>query len=382
VVVDGTSERWLRRGFPWVYEAEVVSRPATVAPGEVVALVARDGTALGAGLWAETGKVAVRVFRHDPGPVDALLLANRVAAARRRRVLPPETTAWRWVHGENDGLPGIRLDVWGEHRMVTLDDGSLRGLVDPILDAAGEAASAWLCWRGEEGGDVRPPERVRGQGGDADVLVLERGRRFLVRPSAGADAGLFCDMREVRAWLEPHWAGRRVLNTFAFTGAFTVAAAAQGAVRVVSVDLSGPHLERARQNLLANGVDPERHPLVRDDVFRALDQLRRGGERFDVVVADPPAVARGRSGAWSGARDRPRLVAACSRVLEPGGWLVVSCNQGAVSPREFTDLLGQGARKAGCWLRVLHQGSWPADYPAALHFPESRYLKCYVLEVS
>ncbi len=387
VVVNGYSERWLRQGFPWVYQDEVVARTGSLVPGRVVGIRARDGSVLGTGIW-DSGKIEVRRFRRDEGPVDADFLRTAVAAAKDRRPLPPQTDAWRWVHGENDDLPGVRVDVWGDQLTLTLDSPALHGLLGPLLDALTtlhETNAVWLCWRPAiEQAPAEPLPVADGSlvWGDArrePVMVQERGVSFRVRPWAGADAGLYVDMREVRRWLEPYWVARRVLNLFAYTGAFSVAAALGGATEVVSVDLAGPHLARLRDNLDANGVSTDQHPLREADVFKALDHLRRRGESFDVVIADPPSFSHGPSGAWSVERDYGRLIAACLRVLSPGGWLVAACNHGGVSPKEFQKHVAKGATKAGRSLRLVHVGSPPVDVPAALDFPESRYLKVWVL---
>ena len=388
VVVNGYSENWLRQGFPWVYRDEVVGRTGGLVPGRVVEIRSRKGEVLGTGVWDE-GRVEVRRFRRDAGPIDEALLRDRVKLARVRRPLPAATTAWRWLHGENDDTPGIRVDVYGHDLVVILDSASLEGLLNPLVQALRdewEVRSIWLAWRPPpedertpKSGEVRQlfgPELDR----SVDVEVLERGIRVGVRPWEGPDVGLYSDMRDVRAWLEPHWDGRRVLNLFAYTGMFSVAAARHGATEVHTVDLAAPCLDRARVNFERNGLPTDAHIFDQADALRALDARRRKGETFGLIVADPPGYARGPAGVWSISKDLPRLVAGCLRVLEPGGWLVVASNLGTMSPKEFQTAVHKGATKAGRSLRLLHQGSPPLDYPAALDFPESRYLKCWVLQ--
>ncbi len=385
IAVNGYSTQWLSRGFPWVYRDEVEEGEQRRRAGEVVEILGADGRCQGAGIWAQDGRVAVRRFRTDAGPVDQALLAARLAAARSRRLLPPDTTAWRWVHGENDDLPGIRVDVWGTELSVALDSPSLEGLLPQLVAALRadrpETSAIWQVDRPDEGGAAAAGSGLLwGSPADGGVEVCERGLRYLVLPGRTHDVGLYCDMRDVRAWLAPHLSGRRVLNLFAHTGAFSVHAAACGAAELVTVDLSQRYLDRARDNFARNGLDADAHAFVADDSLAALDRLRRKGERFDLVVADPPSFSHGPRGDWSVTADLGRLVAACCRVLAPGGWLLVASNHGGLSPRDFGRLVQQGALKAGRPLRLLHEGSTPVDFPAVLSFPEARYLKCWVLE--
>jgi len=391
VVVNAYSEGWLKRGFPWVYHDEVVGRTAPIAPGQVVSIRSRSGEHLGVGVWDE-GKVEVRRFRLDDGPIDTDLLRERVRSARVRRAVPADTTAWRWVHGENDDMPGIRVDVWGDHLSLTLDSPSLRGLVKPLIEVLRdemELRTIWLNWRQQDEDDEEEspaaarsgePRCVWGEDVREDVLVKEAGVTVAVRPWEGHDAGLYCDMRDVRAWLRPHWRGRQVLNTFAYTGMFSLSAALGGALSVTSVDLSDKYLDRAKQNFQLNGLKSDDYAFEARDTFKALDFFRRRGDRFDFIIADPPSFSHGPAGMWSSKKDLPRLVAACIRVLEPGGWLLIASNQGKVSPKEFQKQVQAGAQKLGRPLRLIHQGSQPIDFAAALDFPESRYLKCWILQ--
>lgn len=381
VQVNGYSEGWLRRGFPWVYRDELIAghdRPR--APGAALGLRGPGGERLGVGIWAPEGKVALRVWRFDEGPIDAALVAERLRKARARRALPPETSAWRWLHGENDDAPGFRVDVWGEHLAVALDDPSLEPWLPAVVEALREQAAPRAIWRSARpGGGRETGALLWGDGGDGEVVVLERGLRFLVHPGAGHDVGLFCDMRDMRQFLAPHCEGRRVLNLFAHTGAFSVLAAANGAASVHTVDLSANWLRRARQNLELNGLSADAHVFQAEDSLAALDQLRRKGARFDLIIADPPSFSHGPRGEWSIRQDLGRLVAACCRVLSPEGWLLVASNHGGLSPKDFGAMVQAGALKAETPLRLLHEGAPPLDFPAALSFPESRYLKCWLL---
>ncbi len=348
--------------------------------GAHVQLSAEDGTRLGTAI-ADDGWIAARRFREDDGPIDQALLTARVATARAlRAALPADTDCYRLVNAENDDLPGIRVDVYGVHAVITLDSPSLQGLIDPLTNAIGAMDSVHLAWRPDprEAHRVWPRSRlVRGVAPDADIAVRERGMTLLVRPGAGKDIGVYTDMRDNRAWLEPHWRGRSVLNLFAHTGAFSVAAARGGAEAVVTVDLSEAYLARARANFEANGLAAGE--FLAEDSFKALDRFRRKGRLFDLVVCDPPGHSHGDGGSWAGERDWPRLAAACLRVLRPGGWLVAASNLGSQSPKQFQGQLGEAARRAERSVRLIHEGTPPVDHPAALHFPESRYLKFWVV---
>ena len=387
LTVNGYSERWLRQGFPWVYPDEV--QQGRAAPGGEVVLRSQQGNVLGTAI-ADDGWIAARRFRPDDGPIDGALLGLKLEKALRLRqaVVPADTTAWRWVHGENDGLPGIRLDRYGGWLVVTLDSASLLPLVDPLLDQAcrlAEVEGAYLGWRPDprEKGEFRAPRPAGCLWEPAPELlvVTERGVRVRVFPGAGKDIGIFPDMRENRRFLEPYWRGRRVLNLFAHTGLFSVCAALYGAREVVSVDLSARYLELARENYRLNELPVEDDAFLVEDSFKVLDRFRRQKRMFDLVIADPPGHSHGDGGGWSGEKEYPRLVAASLQVLAPGGWLVACSNLGSISPKTFQGFLEEGAKRTGRRLVLIHEGTAAPDFPAALDFPESRYLKCWICAV-
>jgi 23S rRNA (cytosine1962-C5)-methyltransferase len=389
ITVDGYSERWLRKGFPWVYPKEVRSGKAKA--GDEVVVRSGGGEALGRGL-ADEGWLAVRVYRHDGGPLDEAWLEGLLdrALALREQVIDERTTGYRVVNAESDGLPGIRVDRWGDRVVLILDSPAVRALLPGVIGWCERrlgAAGVHLCYRPDPRDtiDVKranpAPGLVAGAPVDGPVDVTERGIHFRVRPDEGPDVGLYADMRVTRAWMEPYWRGRRVLNTFAYTGAFSVAAAVHGAAEVVTVDLSEKYLARAKENFAANGLAADDERFVAEDTFKALDRFRRKGDRFDVVVLDPPSFSHGPAGMWSAEKDYPRLVASACRVLAPGGWLLAASNLGQMSPHAFRGEVDEGIRKADRAGQELWWGSQGPDFPAATWFPEGRYLKIGVWRV-
>lgn len=382
--VNAYSAKWVRKGFPWVYPKEL-THGRIRASGVEVEVKAPDGKVLGRAL-TEQSFLAARIYRHGEGPLDQAWAEERVdrALRLRRSVLPPETTAWRVLHGENDGVPGIRVDFWDGHLSIALDSPAVRPALDlllPVLRERLDPASAWLCYRPDPR-DERPvssfspaPGVLWGERSEADIVVLERGMRIAVRPWEGPDTGLYCDMRSARRWLEPLWKGRRVLNTFAYTGAFSVAAARAGAEEVVTVDLGRPALDRAMNNFRLNDLADDPETFLAEDTFRALDRFRRKGRRFDLALADPPSFSHGPGGTWSVSKDMPRLVAALARVLDPGGLAVVASNHGQTSPKAFRGMVSDGFARAGRRAAEIAWLSPSPDFPAAVSFPEAHYLK-------
>lgn len=388
IVVNRYSEEWLGKGFPWVYPNEITSR--TPVAGAEVEIRSLKGQFLGRGI-GDDGFVSVRRMRSDDGPLDRdwmWALLDR-ARALREVVVPPETDGFRLCNAECDGLPGIRIDWWRPFAVVILDRPSLAVLL-PLV-------RAWLAERMQPRGvvlcyrrDPRDPALsvdpspaaglIDGFVPRGPVRVRERGLLFEVDPLSGPEVGLFSDMRDVRAWLAPHWGGTRVLNTFAYTGAFSVAAAFGGASEVVSVDLSQAVLERAENNFAINELSEFPHEILTEDTFKALDRFRRQGRTFDRVILDPPSFSRGEA-VFSTQTDYPRLVAAAVRVIEPGGWLVAASNLGELSPREFDGLLLKGLNRAERSAQTLAQLSQAPDHPSASWFPEGRYLKVRVMRI-
>ena len=302
----------------------------------------------------------------------------------------PRTTAYRLVNGEPDGMPDVTVDFFESVHVMSLYQDFSPAQEQALLDAA-EAAwaprSLYLKRRPREARHLAnvakeqlAPE-VAAWGESVDSLVaLENGLRFLIRPGQGLSVGLYLDMRDTRAWLAGEVRGRTVLNLFSYTCGFGVAATAGGAKRVLNVDASRRVLDWGEENARLNGQPVDRYDYVAGDVFEWLGRLARKGERFDVVVADPPSFATTRTSRFSAAKDYASLAEACARVVAPGGRLVACCNLATLASRRFDAMVTEGVARAGRQGRGVHGlGPSPMDFPESPEHPAA--LKVRVLEL-
>lgn len=362
----------LARGHPWVYRNQI-EQPPHLASGEWVQV--QCGRLRAFGLWDAEGPIAVRVFsaRQVPDAGWVAAQVRRAWAVRAPLRADGRTTAYRWLFGEGDGLPGIVADLYGEYVVLQTYAGSLEGLIPWLVDALRACAPLkGILWREAQEEQLaalwgRLPHR--------EIIVEENGLRFGVNLFEGQKTGLFLDHRENRQYLERWCAGLRVLNCFAYTGAFTLYALRGGAQQVLSADVAGQTAEAARRNLLLNGFDPDPHPFIVADCFDLLDRYAAQGERFDLIILDPPALAHAKKSKHAAMRAYVRLNAAAMRCLPPGGLLATASCTAQVSPADFRDLLGEAAARAGRRLFILHEAGHALDHPVPAHFPEGRYLK-------
>ena len=380
-IVNSHSKGWLRKGFDWVYDNEILAIDPKLKPGQEVKIVGEDRKPLGIGIL-DSEHIRIRRLSDQVVTLDKSFYIGALSSALQRRLIPKETTAWRWVHGENDDLAGIRVDVWGVEAALILESASMLGQVEPLVEAMVELfplEAVWLSVRHPKG-DRESLGCIWGTPEPHGLVVYEHGLQYLVHPERSVDAGLFCDMREMRQFLKPYCLETSVLNLFCYTGAFSVSALAHGAKEVTSVDLSKNNIQRLEDNLRLNGLGEDNHTSIADDCFAVLDKLRRQGKTFDLVIADPPSYSNSSHGTWSVEQHLGRLVAAALRVTKPGGRLVVATNHGQLTPKDFIRSIVDGATRTQRRIRIIHQYSPPSDFPAAIHFPESRYLKCWCLQ--
>jgi 23S rRNA (cytosine1962-C5)-methyltransferase len=360
----------LDQGHPWVYRDQIARIPE-IADGSWVRV--RCGSFSAIGLWDADSPIAVRLFSRRAVP-DPAWVARRVqeAWAWRAPVRAGATTAYRWVYGESDGLPGIVVDLYGEFAVVRTYVDSVARLVPWVADALhAHLPLGGVLWRAPG----RDPEPFWGRLPPQDLVVEEHGLLFEAELLAGQKTGLYFDHRENRQLLAGWCAGKSVLDCFCYTGAFSLYAARAGAVSITACDAASAAVEAAQRNFALNNLDPAQHTFIVHDCFELLDQYAAEGRRFDVVIVDPPSLAHDRASRHAAERAYVPLNWSAMRCVVPGGLLASASCTSQVSPSAFRRALAQAARQAGRRLLILREEGQPLDHPVPAHFPEARYLK-------
>jgi 23S rRNA (cytosine1962-C5)-methyltransferase len=363
-------------------------------PGRPVRLLDALGQTRAAGV-ADPENELVRLWSHGDASraPDAGFLRGKLAPAlafRQTLGLTDGVSAYRLINGEGDGLSGLTADVYGPFAVVTALSRGLLGHARLLAQCALELLpAAGLPLRGAVlkarlKGTGNTPERAKddvvGEAPPEKLIVREQGVPYEVHLRGGINVGLFTDMREHRAGLARFVRGKRVLNTFAYTGALSVAAARAGAAQITSVDLAAGPLAWARANFALSGLDPTPHRWEVSDVFRFLEAERAEGATHDVVILDPPTVSGARASLWAQKRDYPELIAAaCALLPEAGGHLWISSNthRGPGVLKHVESGLALARREA----QVLELGGLPPDYPTPANWPAARYLEVCQLRV-
>ncbi|HKU36912.1 MAG TPA: class I SAM-dependent rRNA methyltransferase [Polyangiales bacterium] len=376
-------ERSLRAGHPWLYREALEAFEA--APGSVVRVLDKKGAFVASGL-CESGPIAVRVLSVVDRPIDTGLFAERIDAAfaLRRRLQLPDTDAYRLLHGEGDRLPGVVCDRYGACAVLKLDgeaalsrSGTWIELLHERLPALGVHSLLVRSSRkqGEETRVVWGPQPPR------ELSVRERGMTLLANLYEGQKTGLFLDHRESRARVRTLSAELAVLNLYGYTGGFSIAAGLGAATRVVTVDQAKPALALADRGWRANDLPDASHASSAGDAIEYLSAAAERGERYGLIIADPPNFAPRQSALPAALKAYEALHLGVLRVLEPGGlYLAASCSSHVDRPA-FEQTLFDAARRARRVLQVLERSGAPADHPRLLAFPEGDYLKVTLLRV-
>jgi 23S rRNA (cytosine1962-C5)-methyltransferase len=372
-------KRGLQAGHPWVYR-DHVPRGFQAASGTWVKVRAGGYSAFA--LWDETSKIALRLFSERMVP-DPAWVRERVAAALalRRALLDEQTSAYRLLYGEGDGIPGLTVDVYGPFAVIVTYADSLETLVPWVVRALVELLKLHGVVRRARVKDGEPPrlEALHGRLPPRDLIIVEHGLRMHVDLFSGQKTGLFLDHRDNRLFLSKLCAGKRVLNLFSYTGAFSLYAARAGATSVTSVDLSEPAARAARSNFELNGLDPEQHEFLAEDVFEFLERQKQAGVSYDVVICDPPSFANSREQQKNALRAYVSVNSAGLRVLEPNGIYAAASCTAQVSLEAFRGVLAEAAVNAKRRLQIFRDAGHAADHPIFAGHPEGRYLKFLAL---
>ena len=407
-------EESLGRFHPWVFSGAIHHIDGRPEEGDVVRVISADGRFLAVG-HIQIGSIAVRVLSFEDITIDKTFWKERLSAAYavRKSIFgaspnPSQggesnsamtkspllgrgrgealTNAFRLVHGEGDGLPGLVIDVYNRTAVMQAHSvgmhvsrreiaDALSEVLDGVVDNIYYKSETTLAYKAsEDGGNGF----LKGSLATADDIATENGLRFHVDWLGGQKTGFFVDQRENRALLEHYSQGRKVLNMFCYTGGFSFYAMRGGAELVHSVDSSSRAIDITRANVELNFPGDTRHEAYAEDAFKYLDRM---GDQYDLIILDPPAFAKHKDALRNALMGYRKLNAKAFEKIRPGGILFTfSCSQ-VVTKDNFRTAVFTAAAMSGRRVRILHQLTQPADHPVSIYHPEGEYLKGLVLYV-
>jgi len=386
-ILKPTHEKRILGGHLWVYQGNVAALEGELSPGDIVDVRAANGEWLGRGYYNPHSQIVIRLLSRTSEAIDDAFFANRIMEARRwRERFLPGATSYRLIYSEGDLLPGLIVDRYEDVLVVqflTLGMDVRRDQIVRILvelerpraiyersDVPSRRYEGLEPRRGLVWGDL-PPQ---------PMVVKENGLSFEVDVVEGQKTGFFLDQKENRQALERLAPGARVLDVFCHNGPFAVHALRYGAREVVGVDSSAQALETARRNAALNGFG-EAARFVEANAFDYLRGLERTGERYDVVILDPPAFAKSKAHFPSARRGYKEINLRGIKLLRRGGFLV-TCSCSHHMPAEaFYELVLEAAGDAGRPLRLVERRGQAKDHPVLAGVPETAYLKCLIFQV-
>ncbi|HUP21503.1 MAG TPA: class I SAM-dependent methyltransferase [Thermoanaerobaculia bacterium] len=384
------AERSLTRRHPWIFSGGVAEVRGEPAVGETVEVLAPDGESLALAAYSPHSQIRARVWSFDPEvAIDEAFFRHRLEraiAARGESARAPDGGC-RLVYAESDGLPGLIVDRYGEFAVCQFLSAGAERWRDAVTSVLVELLGPRGLWersdvgaRRQEGLDLRagclageePPERIE---------IDEDGLRLLVDVRQGHKTGTYLDQRPNRLRFRSDASGREVLDVFAFTGGFSLAALAGGAASVMQVEDSAAALQQCLEQAAANGFDADRLEQAQGNAFSLLRRLLSEGRRFDAIVLDPPKFVTSRGRIEQAARGYKDINRLSFLLLRPGGLLYTFSCSGLLEPALFQKIVADAALDARVEAQIVERLGQAPDHPTLLSFPEATYLKGFVCRV-
>ncbi len=389
IILKKGKEISIQRLHPWIFSGAIDKIEGEVTEGALVEILDFKKQTLGFGHY-QNGSIAVRILsfkKEKPSDHFWVEKITTALAVRNSAGIPDiKTNAFRLIHGEGDGLPGLIVDYYagaivmqahsaGMHNDRMAISNALKKVFGDGLASVYYKSQSTLPGKMKEAG---PDEYLFGTI-ITPHIILENNNQFYVDWQEGQKTGFFLDQRDNRKLLGDFVKNKKVLNTFCYTGGFSVYALTGGAALVNSVDSSQKAIDLTVKNINLNGFNPGMHQSFAVDTF---DFLKDRENEYDVMILDPPAFAKHRDARHQAVRGYQRLNAEAMRSIKPGGIIFTfSCSQ-VVDRQLFYDTIVSAAIQSGREIRVLHHLSQPADHPVSIFHPEGEYLKGLVIYVS
>lgn len=391
IILEKDREKSLLRKHPWVFSKAVKKVVGKPGLGELVDIIAADGTWLAKGSYSPESQIRARVWSYDrEETIDTEFFIRRIRralACREEVIARGALTGFRLVAAESDGLPGVTIDKFDRYLVCQLLSAGAEYYRVNIIAALQELFPEHVIYDRSDV-DVRKKEGLApvkgpliGELPDMPVVISENGIQLQVDIKNGHKTGFYLDQRDNRAIAARYAAGKSVLNCFSYTCTFSVYAAKAGATRVVNVDVSGPALEIGKANLALNGLADAPVEFVQEDVFKLLRQYRQDGVKFDMIILDPPKFAESKAQLVGACRGYKDINMIAMQLLNPGGILLTFSCSGLMEDGLFQKVVADAALDAKRDVVFLEKMQQAADHLIASYYPEGFYLKGLVAKV-
>ena len=389
IVVRRLAAGNIKKGSPLIQELDL-ARPIRGNQGEQVIVSDERGNFLGKAYLGQQHKGVAWIYSKDPNQVldkDFITeLLSKAIQSRQGLFTNPDTNAFRIFNGEGDGLGGVTIDWYAGYAVFSWYSQGIYLYRDDVIEAFyalhPETLGIYEKVRFESDGALEESQHVWGQEAPEPLLIKENGVTFASYLNQGLMTGIFLDQREVRRLLlEDYSAGKTVLNTFSYTGAFSVVAALGGATQTTSVDVANRSKEKTQEQFMVNHLDPESQLIYVMDVFDYIRYAKRKQLSFDTIVLDPPSFARTKKRTFSVAKNYGELIADLASLISYKGVLIASTNAANVSDKQFDQMIQEGLSSVSRSYSYEHSLGLPKDFPSAPATPVSDYLKVRVIRL-
>lgn len=378
-----------KKGYPLILEEALENTKVLKEEGQIIILMDDKKTFLGKGYYGKQNKGCGWILSNSKNSnLDYKFFYDKIRNAFSKRMKlyhSRDTNCFRVFNGEGDGIGGLTIDYFDEYYLITWYSKGIYAFKDNILKAIKALVSfdgIYEKKRFEENGMVVDEDSyLLGRRAPKPLIVKENGVNFAIYLNDGAMVGVFLDQKEVRKSIKDKYSNsKRVLNTFSYTGAFSMAAAKGGAI-TTSVDLASRSLEKTTENFTINNIDSSNHDIIVEDIFLYFKRAKKEELKFDVVILDPPSFATSKDNRFSAAKDYKELVKSAIEITEDEGVIVASTNCATFNMAKFKKFIDEAFKESHKNYEILEEHSLPEDFSVTEKFPEGNYLKVVFVRI-
>ncbi|MGE6489280.1 class I SAM-dependent rRNA methyltransferase [Paenisporosarcina sp. NPDC076898] len=379
----------MKAGYPLITEDAIINMKDLKEEGAIIELFDDQQRFLGKGYYGKQNKGRGWVLsrnQHETFDVSFFEQKLKMAIEHRTSLFQDErTTAFRIFNGEGDGIGGFTIDYYDGYYVISWYSEGVYQFKNEVIQALSNLVDVKGLYEkkrfASQGSYMEDEDFISGEKAPEPLLVKENDINFAVYLNDGAMVGIFLDQRDVRKTIRDNYSkGKSVLNTFSYTGAFSVAAALGGAVKTTSVDLANRSKSKTIEQFSVNGIDFEAQDIIVEDVFHYFKYAVRKELKFDLVILDPPSFARSKKHTFSAGKDYPELLMQAIAITEKNGIIVASTNCSTFGMTKFKGFIEKAFKQSGENYKIREEFSLPKDFKTIEHFKEGDYLKVVFIE--